>query len=73
MEPENATSRALLSRDLLYSGQYERLVAVGFEEFRVYALMRLDRSGEPPRGYNRIAYPEGRRRVGAGGFFLGGQ
>ena len=46
MEPENSTSRGQLSRALLYSWQYERLAAVGLDEFRVYALMRLDRSEE---------------------------
>lgn len=46
MEPENATARGRLSRALLWSGQYQRLTQVGVDEFRVYALMRMDRMEE---------------------------
>ncbi len=49
MEPENPASRGQLSHALLYSWQYERLLAVGLDEFRVYALLRLDRSAEALR------------------------
>ncbi len=53
MEPESPGSRNHLTRVLLYSWQYKRLVEasldefhVGLREFRVYALIRLDRIEE---------------------------
>jgi TolB-like protein/Flp pilus assembly protein TadD len=46
MEPENPNTKNQLSRALLYSMQYERLAAAGLDEFRVYALMRLNRLKE---------------------------
>ncbi len=46
MAPDNPASKGQLSRVLLFSQQYERLAEAGLDEFRVYALMRLDRSDE---------------------------
>jgi tetratricopeptide (TPR) repeat protein len=46
MEPENQSIEATFSRALLYSWQNERLAEVGLDEYKVYALTRLDRLEE---------------------------
>ena len=46
LAPDDMSWKGPLSRALLYSWQYERLAAVGLDEYRVYALIRLDRSEE---------------------------
>jgi len=46
MEPENQSVKGPFSRALLYSWQNERLAEVGLDEYKVYALMRLDRLEE---------------------------
>jgi TolB-like protein/Tfp pilus assembly protein PilF len=44
MDPNNADVKNQLTRVLFHSGQYERLLEIGLDEFRVYGLMRLGRS-----------------------------
>jgi TolB-like protein/Flp pilus assembly protein TadD len=46
MEPNNAAGINFLTRALYYSGQYERLFAMGLDEFRVYGLMQIGRTEE---------------------------
>jgi len=46
MDPNNPITRSQMTRVLYYSGQYERLLAMGTDEFRVYGLMRVGRSDE---------------------------
>jgi TolB-like protein/tetratricopeptide (TPR) repeat protein len=46
MDPEIQATKGTFSRALLYSWQNERLAEVGLDEYRVYALMRLDRPEE---------------------------
>ena len=46
MEPNNATAKNHLIRALFYSGQYERLFAMGLNEFKVYGLIRIGRATE---------------------------
>jgi tetratricopeptide (TPR) repeat protein len=46
MNPNNIGTKNQLTRILFYSGQYDRLLAMGLDEFRVYGLMRLGRSDE---------------------------
>ena len=46
MDPNSPGAKNQLTRALFHSGQYERLLAVGLDEFRVYGLMRLGRSDE---------------------------
>ena len=59
MEPENPTSRGQLSRALLYSWQYERLAATGLDEFRVYALIHLERPQEALELARKLAADDG--------------
>jgi tetratricopeptide (TPR) repeat protein len=46
MQPNNSTAKNHLIRALFYSGQYDRLFAMGRNEFRVYGLMRIGRAEE---------------------------
>jgi tetratricopeptide (TPR) repeat protein len=46
MQPNNAAARNHLTRALYYSGQYERLFAMGLDEFKVYGLMQIGRGEE---------------------------
>jgi len=46
MDPNSPAAKNQLTRVLFHSGQYERLLAVGLDEFRVYGLMRLGRLDE---------------------------
>jgi len=46
MAPDSRGLKATLSRALLCSWQYERLAAIGLDEYRVHALMRLNRAEE---------------------------
>jgi len=46
MQPNNVTAKDHLIRALFYSGQYERLFAMGPNEFKVYGLMRFGRAEE---------------------------
>ena len=46
MEPNNSTSKNLLTRALYYSGQYARLFAMGEPEFTVYGMLHLGRLDE---------------------------
>ena len=55
MAPDNPSSKSQLSRVLLFSQQYERLAEAGLDEFRVYALMRLDRSDEALKLARKLA------------------
>jgi TolB-like protein/Tfp pilus assembly protein PilF len=46
MEPNNPGTKNQMTRALFYSGQYERLLEIGLDEFRVYGLMRVGRPDE---------------------------
>ena len=46
MQPNNPVARNHLTRALYYSGQYERLFAMGLDEFKVYGLMQIGRAEE---------------------------
>ena len=46
MQPNNMTAKDQLIRALFYSGQNERLFAMGLNEFKVYGLMRFGRAEE---------------------------
>ena len=46
MQPNNSSAKNFLTRALYYSGQYERLFAMGLDEFRVYGLMQTGRAEE---------------------------
>jgi tetratricopeptide (TPR) repeat protein len=46
MDPNNLATKNQMTRALFYSGQYERLLEMGLDEFRVYGLMRVGRPDE---------------------------
>jgi TolB-like protein/Tfp pilus assembly protein PilF len=46
MQPNNLTAQNHLARALYYSAQYERLFAMGRDEFTVYGLMQIGRNEE---------------------------